>query len=297
VSSGCGSGNAPCRLWAGCRIVACAVVLALAGCSGSTTPSSPAGSQTPAPSLGPGRFLSAGALAHGRESHSATVLPDGRILIAGGPDAPAQELIGQAEVWDPATRTFSPTGSMVTARDMQTATWLPKNGLFLLAGGRERQGLTLEATASAELYDPETGTFSATGSMAEPRQGQTASLLDDGSVLIAGGYGSAESTLGSAEIYDPKSGTFSSTGSMLEARVGHAATALPDGRVLIVAGSLYPLAELFYPWTGDFSSAGSMAEPRSNATATVLSDGSVLVVGGLELDHYVIHTSAELWVP
>ena len=133
--------------------------------------------------------------------------------------------------------TFSPTGSMETARSSPTATALP-DGRVLIAGGASGQAESSVALASAELYDPATGTFSPTGSLATARNGHTATLLSGGRVLITGGYdGSGYSV--SAELYDPATGTFGPTGSMTDARTYHTATLLSDGRVLIAGGGTY----------------------------------------------------------
>jgi hypothetical protein len=137
--------------------------------------------------------------------------------------------------------------------------------------------------ASAELYDPKTGSFSPTGSMTLTRDGQRATLLSDGRVLIAGGF-NRSGYLASAELYDPKAGWFSSTGSMTTARAGPTATALSDGRVLISGGwdqsAEFASAEVYDPKTGSFSPTGSMATARPGDTATLLPDGRVLIAGG-----------------
>ena len=142
------------------------------------------------------------------------------------------------------------------------------------------------------------GTFSSTGSMPTPRSGNTATLLDDGRVLVAGGT-SADTSVASAAIYDPKTGTFSSTGWMATPRTEDTATLLADGRVLFAGGATQlPIAntttasaELYDPTTGKFRQTGSTAAAHDGGTATLLADGRVLVVGGYRL------ASAELFRP
>jgi len=133
----------------------------------------------------------------------------------------------------------------------------------------------------AELSGPASGTFRPTGSMAVTRSGHTATLLEDGHVLIAGGGA------GPAELYDPVAGTFTKTGTTSE-RTGQAATILPDGRVLLVGGQdstgSLATAEIYDPESGTFSPTGSMAEARQLCSATLLPDGRVLIVGGYGTD-------------
>jgi hypothetical protein len=255
----------------------------IAGGNDSSTILASAGLYDPAT----GTFSPTGSMSSPLLDHTATLLPDGRVLIAGGGDGP------KAEIYDPTTGTFRPTGSMTTTRQSPSATLLP-DGRVLIAGGHDPNPSnatgSLVALASAELYDPATGTFSPTGSMFSPRLGHTATLLPDGRVLIAGGGGGSKDAA-SAELFDPKTGTFGPTGSLVGptgsmARSDHTATLLPDGRVLIAGGvrpgPLPPAvsAVLYDPATGTFSPTGSMSSPRADHTATLLPDGRVLIAGG-----------------
>jgi len=244
---------------------------------------------------GPGTFSPAGTLAEARGSHTATLLPDGRVLVVGG-WVGGSGGGGSAEVWDPVTASFGPAGSLAEARSGHTATLLP-DGRVLVVGGFGDD----DVLASAEVWDPETGSFGPGGSLAEARARAAAALLPDGRVLVVGGDGNVNSNVASAEVWDPATGMFASAGSLEFARFFLTATALPDGRVLVVGGrgdgdvkKRQTLAEVWDPVTASFGPAGSLAEARWVHTATLLPDGRVLVVGGMF--HNVL-TSPEVWDP
>jgi hypothetical protein len=172
--------------------------------------------------------------------------------------------------------TFSATGIMTAARFWHSATLL-NDGTVLIAGGVSETPTGLEVTlASAELYDPSSGTFRAVGKMIVARSAHTATLLPNGTVLIAGGDG----TPGSAELYDPATATFTATGNMIaDGSYFHTATLLPDGAVLLVAQGYYGSgAQVYDPSTGAFAVTGSpYAAPYGLNTATSLPDGRVLI--------------------
>jgi hypothetical protein len=194
------------------------------------------------------------------------------------------------------------TGSMNAARMDSTATPL-LDGTVLVAGGSLGEGAAQTYLASAEIYDPTTGKFTATGSMKTARAGQTATRLNDGRVLIAGGGGcakgntcggSATQLLTSAELYDPASGVFTSTGSMSVGRDRATATLLADGRVVVAYGENagHATAELYDPATGKFTRTGKVLDFNNDATATRLADGKVLFIGSL-----VSGPAAEIYDP
>ena len=230
-----------------------------------------------------------GSMAVARAGHTATLLQNGMVLIAGGSIGSGST--ATAELYDPAAGIFTATGSMTTARVFHTATLLP-NGMVLVAGGRTTMAAASGINiATAELYDPAAGTFTATNSMSVPRSEHTATLLRNGKVLIAGGNASVTTSNVSAELYNPVAGTFAATGSMTVAREQHTATLLSSGAVLITGGctnfangslpSCYEsgIAELYDAAIGTFAATGSMTVSRSRHTATLLQDGTVLVAG------------------
>lgn len=231
-----------------------------------------------------GRFTVTANLTLASAGHTATLLPDGSVLLAGAGQLDIDDLLvsfASAERLNPAGQVVS-TGSLTTPREFHTATLL-QNGKVLVTGGNVFQGYPtwLLATASAELYDPASGTFTATGNMTVARTGHTASLLADGRVLIFGG-----TTAGtpSAEFYDPATGTFAPAPAPLSSRSGHTATVLTSGKVLFTGGrdssGTLASAEMYDPSTNAFTAVGNMAEQRSLHTATLLPNGKVLIAGG-----------------
>ncbi|MFY0563288.1 kelch repeat-containing protein [Archangium lansingense] len=170
------------------------------------------------------------------------------------------------------------TGSLAAARSGHTVTPLT-SGKVLVVGGSGPGG----SLASAELYDPATGSWSSTGPLSQARGNHSATLLTSGKVLVVGGSGPGGS-LASAELYDPATGSWSSTGSLSQARGNHPATLLPSGKVLVVGGSgpsgTLASAELYDPATSSWSSTGPLLQARESSTVTMLPSGKVLVVGG-----------------
>jgi hypothetical protein len=232
-----------------------------------------------------------------RSGHTATLLPDGKVLIAGGMRR-NQDFYRSAELFDPATGTFQSTGEMLMARVGHAAVLL-QTGKVLVAGGWIGQGPTNEA----ELYDPATGKFTAISPMAVKRGRAEATLLRDGNVLIIGGAdgGGAGSNIVSAEVFDIVTSKFRPTGSMHHARVEHTATLLQDGRVLITGGrgsEVTAEAELYDANTGKFTETDSMHTARYKHAAGLLPDGRVLIAGGSdERDWNGTLSTAEIYDP
>jgi Kelch motif/Galactose oxidase, central domain len=233
-------------------------------------------------------FTSTGTLGNARLQHTATLLPGGKVLVAGGGYGPdlidGYNVVDQAELFDPAIGSFSPAG--ILSRDGHTATLLLDGDVLFTGGEIGWSNLSPIVSSTADLEKAISGLFESTGSMALAREAHAATLLSDGRVLVSGGIipsGISWQGLREAEVYDPTSGTFGTVANMNVARGGHTATLLPNGNVLVEGGG-YPTAvssaELFDPVTGSFTPTGSMTVARSAHTATLLTNGKVLIAGG-----------------
>jgi uncharacterized protein GlcG (DUF336 family) len=275
---------------------------------------------------------SSGGTVQPRAFHSATMLQDGRVFIAGGEDTSESPQL-TAELYKTRSRSFSATGFMNERRTSHTASLINcsasgcPDGQVLLAGGIGVSGAgTATDLASAELYNPAAGSFTETGAMTTPRDSATATALADGRILVAGGeqidsQGNTTAVLASAEIYDPAARAFTCVGgssgtppacnsSMTTPRLLHSATLLPDGTVLLTGGvdqneNILQSAEIFDPQAngglGGFSAAGPATAPLMLNTARVAHTAVYLSAGALAgkvlIAGGAVDLSAELYDP
>jgi hypothetical protein len=241
-----------------------------------------------------GRFERTGQMSVGRYGHTATLLPDGRVLLAGG------ELDATAELYDPQTGAFHAVNDKMSTARLYAAAAQLADGRVLVTGGSTGDSVS----SGAELFDPSTQTFSVVGPMAVGRAEHTATTLGDGRVLVAGGgllsssgFLAGDATP-AAELFDPASGAFEAVGPMTTERTLHAAARVGD-RVLIVGGQNIDgsprTAELFDPATGSFLQAGRAPAGDYDTTASLLPDGDVLVTAGAAAP--VVWTAAEISAP
>lgn len=227
-----------------------------------------------------GKFTATGSLHTARYLHTATLLNNGEVLVVGGLD-PNGNPVGSAELYNPSTGTFSVTGPLNVARWVHSATLL-NNGEVLIAGGDGGvyQYGNDDALASAELYNPVAGVFTTTGSLNIAREYHSATLLTNGSVLIAGGIGTNESSIVASEIYSPTSASFAEGGNLSQDPSGQAAVLLNGGNVLIAGGNVGGISELYTTSTGLFSSTGVEGAGNFSLGGVILTNGTVLVAGG-----------------
>lgn len=282
--------------------------LALTGCAYDTSPAMPWQRAVTAPGastcvlhvawamssypaiVDPG-WSTTGSLATARDSHTATLLSSGKVLVVGGLTGVGTNAIQTNEVYDPATGTWSATGSLPFTLVNHTATLL-KSGKVLITGGIYNGVFT----ANAEVWDPAVGTFgTASGIMSSPRIQHTAALLASGKVLIAGGN-SGNGYPTTVDLYDPATNNFTATGALPVGRSQHTATVLASGKVLLTAGfnggGGITNSAVYDPTAGTFSTTGPVVSVRLGHTATLLGSGKVLVTAGGNPT-----TSAELYDP
>ncbi|MGI8807497.1 MAG: kelch repeat-containing protein [Acidimicrobiales bacterium] len=243
-----------------------------------------------------GVWQSTGAMNQPRRGHQAALLGDGRVMVAGG--IHEGELLSSAEIYDPDTARWTTVAPMSVARLGSTLTLLT-NGNVLVTGGNVLDaasgtggGQTIRPDGTAEIYNVAANRWTKTsGALSTPRFEHTATALDDGRVLIAGGQGPPiagnTGALASTEIYDPAVDSFRKSNDMGDARFNHAALKLPDRSVMVVGGAggtngdtSLSTAEVFNPGDGSWTSAGALTGSRSGHAAAVFPDGRVVVAGG-----------------
>ena len=223
-----------------------------------------------------GSWSAAASLTTGRYQHSATLLANGKVLIAGGTGGS----VNNTELYDPINNTWS-LAADTTSRSFHTATLLP-SGKVLVAGGGGR-GVHIDT----ELFDPASNLWSNAGNLATARINHSATLLASGQLLVSGGTTNFTAALSSAELYDPSASSWGATGNLGAARGYHSATLLRSGKVLAAGGlnisnsGNISSAELYDFATNKWSPTGSLSAGRRQHTATLLPSGKVLVTGGL----------------
>lgn len=244
-----------------------------------------------APRLLPAPSVRTGPMVSVRREHTATMLPGGRVLVAGGAGA-------SAEVYDPGSNARRGVAPMGAERSGHAAAPLP-GGRVLVAGGNAASGG--EPLATAEVYDPAADAWQPVSPMILPRAGHTATPLADGRILVVGGRTQLGGYLARAEVYDPVVDRWYSTEQLADLRGGHTATLLPDGRVL-VAGGISGLdangpttlagTEIYDPKTNGWMPSGALGRARRFHAAAPLPDGRVLAVGGLDAGGVVVAAEA-----
>lgn len=218
-----------------------------------------------------------------RANHTATLLPDGTILAAGGSNGP--NLLDSSETFDPLTQTYSLTANrMHDSRDLHSATLLT-NGRVLVAGGFSTTPVSTGTINGAEIYYPDTRLWVHTQPMSSSRDNHAAVLLPNGNVLVTGGYVDPNGTyLNGSEIYISTAGYWINAAPMTTARALHTATLLPDGRILVMGGlnntGVQNSVEIYDPAADSWTAKTNMPRRLHGHRATMLPDGRVLTTGG-----------------
>lgn len=223
-----------------------------------------------------GKFTATGSMKATRAMHTATLIASGplagNVLVAGGTSDESGGDVASAELYDPSNGQFTSTGAMSIPREGHSATWLDPGivtsalaGKVLIAGGGDIRA----PSDTAEVFNPQNGTFTPVGPMSTPRALQAAVLLSTGQVLIAGGQSSETEFLTAAELFNPVSASFSPTGKMNNIHIGASAATLENGSVLI-AGGRSNLADLYDLSGGTFSPTGKMVTDVAESTATLI---------------------------
>ena len=226
-----------------------------------------------------------------RDGETAIRLANGQVLLAGGLTENTSTFIDtvlqSSLLYDPDSDTFEVTGAMTTPRWTAPGVLLADGRVLIAAGASENGGGAFHSLISAEIFDPKTGTFSATGNMHSHRYNPTLTLLRDGTVLLAGGVDTFVFPTDplNAEIYDPKAGTFSQLKAIPNADDSDTATMLSNGQVLFTggrdtSGSYIATAQLYDPIKQTFVATGNMSTTRVGHSATLLLNGKVLIAGG-----------------
>jgi hypothetical protein len=260
----------------------------------SPTPASP----FPAPVTA--TWAATGAMIEARAGNTATLLPDGKVLVTGGETGgTADRPLASAELYDPRTGTWTATGSMNEARTGHAAVLLPDGKVLVVGGASAPTYFPSDLLTSAELFDPRSGTWTVTASLHAVRRDQVALLLQDGTVLVVGGSDGSEAYPVATERYDPVRGTWTVAANIIEDLSVWAATSLSDGTVLIVGGpgEASP-AELYDPGTGIWSATGNVIEPYCGPVGSMLlRTGKVLLICGHVVGPETLAVSAELYDP
>ena len=252
-------------------------------------------------------WMPAAGMRQGRQLHTATLLKNGKILLVGGTDS--GQAVARAEVYDPSSNAVSSAGS-TTPRYRHTATLLA-DGRVLITGGQNVpidqaihgpapwQKPTAPSLRSAEIYDPDTNTWSHAAPMSIARSEHAAALLSDGRVIVVGGASGNDS---SAEIYDPATNRWTGAHRLTLGRYPLTALTLLDGRVFVMGGPQDPdtntaSVEIYDPRQDAWSIGGATTKAWSGFTATLLTNGKVLVAGGREPSGFSVVASCQLYIP